>query len=69
MAQTTIRTIGGQLLDDICHRHYNGQAGATEAVLTANPGLSKHGPVLPAGVDIVLPVLPAKVVNRISLWD
>jgi len=41
-----------------------------EALYKLNPGLEEYGPVLPAGIEIVLPELsppePAKVVN---IWD
>lgn len=69
MAQITIRTIGGEMLDAITHKHYKGRAGATEAVLDANPGLARIGPVLPAGVEIVLPDLPEAKPQEIKLWD
>ena len=43
---------------------------AEEALYDINPGLEQYGPVLPAGIDIVLPELsatePTKVVN---VWD
>lgn len=43
---------------------------AEEALYSLNPGLEQYGPILPAGIDIKLPVLvaktPAKVVN---VWD
>lgn len=41
-----------------------------EALYKLNPGLEEYGPILPAGIEIVLPELstpePAKVVN---VWD
>nr|WP_275447108.1 tail protein X [Pseudoalteromonas sp. Of7M-16] len=43
---------------------------AEEALYELNPGLEQYGPILPAGVEIHLPVLaesePKKVVN---IWD
>ncbi|HGH3389916.1 TPA: tail protein X [Citrobacter freundii] len=51
------RTTDGDMLDDICRRHY-GRAGLNQslaAVLEANPGLADFGPVYPAGVEIILP--------------
>ena len=44
------RTTDGDMLDDICQRHY-GSAGLNQslaAVLEANPGLADLGPVYPA---------------------
>ena len=52
------RTRDGDSLDAVCWRHYGRQAGAVEAVLEANPGLSEVGPVLPAGFVLGLPDLP-----------
>lgn len=65
------RTRDGDSLDAICWRHYGRQAGAVEAVLEANPGLSEVGPVLPAGFVIGLPELPqrAREIETVSLWD
>lgn len=51
-------TAQGEMLDAICKRHYGCERGATEAVLAANPGLAARGPVLPMGLEIVLPDLP-----------
>lgn len=69
MAQITYRTIGGEILDGITHKHYRGKQGAAEAVLAANAGLARIGPVLPAGIDIVLPDLPETKPQEINLWD
>ena len=69
MAQITLKTLGGEMLDAITHKHYKGRIGATEAVLDANVGLSKMGPVLPAGIEIILPDLPEVKPQVITLWD
>lgn len=69
MAATTVRTVGGEMLDDICHRHYNGRSKTVELVLDANPGLASCGAVLPANIDIVLPELPAIQKTVVKLWD
>ena len=65
------RTRDGDSLDVICWRHYGRQAGAVEAVLEANPGLSEASPVLPDGFVIGLPDLPqpARTIETVSLWD
>lgn len=66
----TIISRQGDSVDLICHRHYGYTAGITEQVLAANPGLAARGPVLPAGVAITLPDVPAKAdVPVINLWD
>ena len=61
----------GDSLDAVCWRHYGRQAGAVEAVLEANPGLSEVGPILPAGLVIGLPELPSTSpeIETVSLWD
>ena len=65
------RTRDGDSLDAVCWRHYGRQAGAVEAVLEANLGLSEVGPILPAGFVIGLPELPNTVpkIETVSLWD
>ena len=65
------RTKDGDMLDWICWRHYGQQAGAVEAVLKANPGLSEAGPLLPAGLVIELPELPQpnQSIDTVRLWD
>lgn len=64
------RTTTGDMLDAICHQFYDGRPGATETVLNANPGLAKHGAILPAGLVLELPDLgPAETVAHVSLWD
>ena len=58
MASTTYITKDGDMVDLICYRHYRHYgrtATVTEAVLVANFGLAARGPVLPAGVEIILP--------------
>jgi phage tail protein X len=67
----TYRTSRGDVLDWIVWRHYDGrQAGVIERVLEANPGLAEVGPVLPAGVLIVLPdIPPPEPQPRINIWD
>ena len=63
------RTKPGEMLDSICHQYYNGRPGATEAVLSANPGLAKLGAVIPANTIITLPVLAAPIDDSQVLWD
>lgn len=59
----------GDMLDDICRRIYGKQeAGQVEAVLEANPGLASQGFVLPSGLLIVFPDLPAKTDGTVRLW-
>jgi len=70
MPMALYRSQEGDMVDWICWKHYGRQAGAVEAVLDANPGLAKLGPVLPAGTIIELPVLPDPSRNgTVRLWD
>lgn len=63
------RTAEGDTVDAIAWRHY-GRESAALAILEANPRLADHGPVLPAGLSIVLPELPeAAPEATIRLWD
>ena len=65
------RSQAGDVLDHICWRHY-GREAPVAAVLAANPGLAAHGPVLPAGIVIALPPLPAPALphrERVRLFD
>lgn len=60
----------GDMLDSICHRHYQGRKRATEEVLLKNPGLAKLGVVIPEGTVIFLPVLDTAIDEGvINLWD
>ncbi|WP_299379616.1 tail protein X [uncultured Kiloniella sp.] len=56
MSNSEIRIISQQNdnIDAICHRHY-GTSSMVEAVLERNRGLADYGPVLPIGVEIILP--------------
>ena len=65
------RTHDGDSVDAICWRYYGRQAGAVERVLDANPGLAAAGPVLPEGMEVVLPELDPELpeASTVSLWD
>lgn len=60
------------LLDDVVHRYYGDTDNrAVEIVLEANRGLADYGPVLPAGLRIVLPDrVPSQESTKLqTLWD
>ena len=61
----------GDTVDYVAWKFYGSTSNQeTEAVLAANVGLADHGPVLPAGVVIVLPKIAApKKTQGIKLWD
>ena len=62
-------TVDGDMVDAVCRAHYGPRQGVTEKVLAANPGLAAMGPVLPAGVRILLPDLPPPDPPQARLWD
>ncbi|MCF5701343.1 MULTISPECIES: tail protein X [Pseudomonas] len=66
---TTCRTSDGDLLDTICHNYYGHLDGCVEAVLDANQGLADEDQPYRAGVVIVLPDLPQRVTEAITLWN
>lgn len=68
----TYTTKQGDMLDAIAWRHYGYHEGTVEAILAANYGLAGEPPVLPLGLVIVLPDLPAAADVKpqpIRLWD
>lgn len=66
---TTYRTKDGDVLDWVCWRHY-GREDAVVSVLEANRGLAALGPVLPAGIDVLLPDIDTQVESEtVRLWD
>ncbi|KAF1017661.1 MAG: hypothetical protein GAK31_00929 [Stenotrophomonas maltophilia] len=71
MAQT-YSSKAGDMADEVAWLQY-GQCNADvlRLVLDANHGLADHGPVLPAGIRIVLPDLPtpSRARDSVSLWD
>ncbi|MFP4182779.1 MAG: tail protein X [Thiohalospira sp.] len=60
----TYRTTDGEMVDEICHRHYGRTRGVVEQVLEANPGLAARGPILPAGVRVELPEIVEEVTQE-----
>ena len=67
---TQIRTHQGETVDALCWRHYGRTLGMTEAVLQANPGLAALGLILPQGLLVGMPDLPAPQPQPIvQLWD
>lgn len=64
-----ILTRDGDILDDIVWRHY-GRHDVVPVVLEANQELSLQGPVLPAGMILVLPDVPVPAdAPVIRLWS
>lgn len=60
----------GDMVDQIAAEAYGRTAGATEALLDANPHLATLPARLPAGTLIDLPDIPALAATRtIKLWD
>lgn len=67
----TYQTRQGDVLDDVVSRYYGDTAnGIVELVLEANRGLADYGPVLPAGLSILLPERPAATKKKlVRLWS
>lgn len=64
----TYRTRQGDMVDAICRDHY-GSEDPVEQVYDANPGLAALGPILPMGLEIVLPEVAVQTVTMpIRLW-
>lgn len=64
-----IVTKDGDMLDALCWTHY-GRADVIPYVLAANPNISQQPAVLPAGLTILLPDLPAPAEEQIiRLWS
>jgi phage tail protein X len=65
-----ITTRDGDMVDHLALAAYGRTAGATEAILDANPGLEALGPILPAGVVVTLPELAETPESAVvKLWD
>ena len=57
------------MLDAICHKYYQ-NIDTLDVVLSANPGIAKHGALLPAGLAIELPEIQTEEKDqRVTLWD
>lgn len=65
-----IITTDGDMVDELAFKHYGTHDGTAEAILDANPGLAARGPVLPAGVTIILPVVERPTAEiTVKLYD
>jgi phage tail protein X len=66
-------TAEGDMVDLVVLDYYGSRKGTTELVLEANKGLELHPPILPAGVEILLPDIDIQTVKttskRLKLWD
>ncbi|WP_295985275.1 tail protein X [uncultured Variovorax sp.] len=67
----TVVTQQHDTVDLLCLRHLGATAGVTEATYRMNPGLADRGPILPIGLAVVLPDLPANAarIDTVQLWD
>lgn len=71
MAGAVYTTVDGDTVDLIAWRYYGALDGRqAEQVLAANPGLAGQGPVLPAGVAVMLPDLSSTATTQgTRLWN
>lgn len=68
---TSYITKDGDMVDEICWRHYGFSADVTEQVLDANRHLAFLPARLPSGIEITLPAIdePEPTAGRVQLWD
>lgn len=69
-----VRSLQGDTIDSLCHRHLGTTAGMVERALALNYGISLHGPVLPMGTVVELPDVPTPSTGAVmrplvQLWD
>lgn len=66
-----VRSLQGDTLSSIAWRHLGQSSGLVEQLLPANPHLADLPPVLPAGIQVRLPILAAApaAVQAVRLWD
>lgn len=58
------------MLDDICWRYYGRTQQTVEAVMLVNPNLADLMPILPEGMTILLPDLPAPSTSEtVRIWE
>jgi len=63
-------TRAGDVLDNICYKHYGSTSGVVEKVLEANRGLADKGPIFDTGIQIILPVVESIQTNEVvRLWS
>ena len=64
------RSKAGDTADSIAWSVYGRQNDPlVEALVEANPGLADHGPILPAGLRLVVPDAPEPVTTQgVRLW-
>jgi phage tail protein X len=66
----TYTTIEGDTVDLIAWNQWGVTAGATEAILQANPGLAAQGTKLPQGLVITIPDYVVKKLNATKkIWS
>ncbi|MDR0535721.1 MAG: tail protein X [Puniceicoccales bacterium] len=67
---TTIhRTADGDMLDAIGAAQYDGDVTMLPVVLALNPGLAGQPPILPSGLEIIIPPAKRPVRETQRLWD
>ncbi|WP_409318667.1 tail protein X [Pseudomonas sp. KCJK9016] len=67
-----VRSMAGDSVNLLLYRETGrSDDAAEEALWQLNPTLAEHGPVLPAGVSVVLPELDSKpaAIKPVSAWD
>ncbi|MDH0866444.1 tail protein X [Mitsuaria sp. GD03876] len=63
-----VRTLQGDTVDALCWRHLGRTEGVVAQTLLLNPGLADHGPVLPVGLAVDLPIPQPSTRPMVQLW-
>jgi phage tail protein X len=65
------RSVQGDTVDLICHKHYGTTHLTTEMVMQANPNLAELGPIIAENTLIELPNITQTTPqpNTLQLWD
>ena len=66
--EITLTTTDGDMIDEICQRHYGKTDGLVELVIEANPHLLSYPLRLPAGLTITLPAIDTTPARHTRLW-
>lgn len=67
-----VRSMAGDSVNLLLHRETGcSDDVAEDALWTLNPTLAEHGPILPAGIWVVLPELDSKpaAIKALTAWD
>lgn len=64
--QTNYQTRSGDMIDQLCFKHYGAVKGYINRIYEANPMLAQYPVKLPAGITIVMPEV--EINDEVNLW-